>query len=177
MLNGISLGIITIIILLLGGFVLTLLINAFLIPLLKTPKEVISEIVDIMNLKKEDHLVDLGSGDGRLLLKAHGNSGCKCTGYEISPAMLIIARTKKALQFPLSKDFFFEPDDIFKGDLEKFTKAYCYLDEKSLKILKPKLKEFVKSGGEVYSYKYRVSEIEGEKKILLKDDNPLYIYR
>ncbi|KUK67065.1 MAG: hypothetical protein XD87_0347, partial [candidate division WS6 bacterium 36_33] len=40
MLNGISLGIMTVIILLLGGFVLTLLINAFLIPLLKTPKEV-----------------------------------------------------------------------------------------------------------------------------------------
>lgn len=177
MLDGISLGIMTVFVLLLGGFVLTLLINAFLIPLLKTPKEVISEIVDIMDLKKEDHLVDLGSGDGRLLLKAHGNSGCKCTGYEISPAMLIIARTKKALQFPLSKDFSFEPEDIFKVDLGKFTKAYCYLDEKSLKILEPKLKEFVKSGGEVYSYKYRVSEIEKEKKILLKDGNPLYIYR
>jgi len=177
MLDGISLGIMTVIILLLGGFVLTLLINAFLIPLLKTPKEVISEIVDIMNLKKEDHLVDLGSGDGRLLLKAHGNCGCKCTGYEISPAMLIIARTKKALQFPLSKDFFFEPEDIFKVDLEKFTKVYCYLDEKSLEILKPKLEEFIKRGGEVYSYKYRVSEIKKEKKILLKDGNPLYIYR
>ncbi|KUK67092.1 MAG: Uncharacterized protein XD87_0334 [candidate division WS6 bacterium 36_33] len=77
MLNGISLGIMTVIILLIGGFVLTLLINAFLIPLLKTPKEVIEEIVEIMDLKKEDHLVDLGSGDGRLLLKAHSNSGCR----------------------------------------------------------------------------------------------------
>ncbi len=177
MLNGISLGIMTIIILLLGGFVLTLLINAFLIPLFKTPKEVLAEIIEIMDLKKEDHLVDLGSGDGRLLLKAHGNSGCKCTGYEISPVMLIIARTKKALQFPLSKDFFFEPEDIFKVDLEKFTKVYCYLDRKSLEILKPKLKEFVKSGGDVYSYKHSVKGIGREEKILLKNGIPLYIYK
>ena len=185
MLDGISLGIMTVIVLLLLGFILTLFINAFLIPLLKTPKEVISEIVDIMNLKKEDHLVDLGSGDGRLLLKAHGSSGCKCTGYDISPMMLIIAQTKKILQFPLSKDFTFEPEDIFKVDLEKFTKVYCYLDQKSLRILKPKLEEFVKSGGEIYSYKYNINNINAnnkkekakEKKIILKDGNPLYIYR
>jgi predicted TPR repeat methyltransferase len=177
MLNGISLGIMTVIILLLGGFILTLLINAFLIPLLKTPKEIISEIIEIMDLKKEDHLVDLGSGDGRLLLKAYSNSGCLCTGYDISPVMLIIARTKKALQFPLSRDFFFEPEDIFKVDLEKFTKIYCYLDEKSLEILKPKLEKFVKSGGEIYSYKHNVKGIEKEEKILLGNEIPLFIYR
>jgi len=176
MLDGISLGIMTVIILLLLGFILTLFINAFLIPLLKTPKEVISEIVDIMDLKKEDHLVDLGSGDGRLLLKAHNSSGCKCTGYDISPMMLIIAQTKKILQFPLSKDFTFEAEDIFKVDLKNFTKVYCYLDEKSLEILKPKLLEFIKSGGEVYSYRYNINNINKEKKIILKDGNPLYIY-
>jgi predicted TPR repeat methyltransferase len=176
MLDGISLGIMTVIVLLLLGFILTLFINAFLIPLLKTPKEVIGEIVDIMDLKKEDHLVDLGSGDGRLLLKAHSSSGCKCTGYDISPMMLIIAQTKKILQFPLSKDFTFEVEDIFKADLKEFTKVYCYLDEKSLEILKPKLLEFVKSGGEVYSYKYNINNINKKEKIILKDGNPLYIY-
>jgi predicted TPR repeat methyltransferase len=177
MLNGISLGIMTVILLLIGGFVLTLLINAFLIPLLKTPKEVIAEIIDIMDLKKEDHLVDLGSGDGRLLLKVYSNSRCKCTGYDISPVMLIIARTKKALQFPLSRDLFFEPEDIFKVDLEKFTKVYCYLDQKSLDILKPKLEKFIKSGGEVYSYKHSVKGIEGEERIPLINSKPLYIYK
>ena len=177
MLNGISLGIMTLFILLLVGFVLTLLINAFLIPLLKTPKEVLAEIIEIMDLEKEDHLVDLGSGDGRLLLKAYSNSSCKCTGYDISPVMLIIARTKKTLQFPLSRNFFFEPEDIFKVDLEKFTKVYCYLDEKSLEILKPKLEEFVKQGGEVYSYKHRAKGITGEEKMLLRNEKPLYIYK
>ena len=177
MLNGISLGIMTIIGLLTVGFVLTLLINRFLIPLLKTPKEVITEIVDIMQLEKEDHLVDLGSGDGRLLLRAYANSKCICTGYDISPIMMIIARTKKALQFPLSKNFFLEPEDIFKIDLEKFTKIYCYLDEKSLEILKSKLREFVKSGGEVYSYRSRPMPRRCLFLRLTKNNKPLYIYK
>lgn len=177
MINGITLGIIMIIVLLISAFILTLLINAFLIPLFKTPKEVLLEIVDIMDPKKEDHIVDLGSGDGRILFKAHRVSGCKCTGYDISPIMLIIARTKKVLQFPLSKDFVFEAEDIFKVDLEKFTKIYCYLDEKSLNILKPKLEEFIKKGGGVYSYRYGIGGIDNEKKVVLKNEKELYIYR
>jgi predicted TPR repeat methyltransferase len=178
MMNGITLGIVIVVILLIGGFVLTLLINAFLIPLFKTPRGVLLEIVDIMDPKKDDHLVDLGSGDGRILFKAHRQSGCKCTGYDISPIMLIIARTKRVIQFPLSsKDFEFEAEDIFKVDLEKFTKVYCYLDEKSMGILQPKLKEFVKNGGEVYSYKYRVGDITKEEKVVLSDGETLYIYR
>lgn len=177
MINGITLGIIMIIVLLISAFILTLLINAFLIPLFKTPKEVLLEIVDIMDPKKEDHIVDLGSGDGRILFKAHRVSGCKCTGYDISPIMLIIARTKKVLQFPLSKDFVFEAEDIFKVDLEKFTKIYCYLDEKSLDILKPKLEKFIKKGGGVYSYRYGIGGIDNEKKVVLKNEKELYIYR
>lgn len=177
MMNGITLGITMIFVLLLSAFILTLLINAFLVPLFKTPREVLLEIVDIMDPKKSDHLVDLGSGDGRLLLKAHRQSECKCTGYDISPIMLIIARTKRFLQFPLSKDFVFEAEDIFQVDLKNFTKVYCYLDQKSMDILKEKLEKFVKDGGEVYSYKYGVGDMKREEKMILKNDIPLYIYR
>jgi hypothetical protein len=177
MLNGITLGIVMIVVLLVGAFVLTLMINAFLIPLFKTPKDVLTEIVDIMNPQKEDRIVDLGSGDGGILFKAHRQSGCKCTGYDISPIMLIIARTRKALQFPLSKDFEFEAEDIFRVNLEKFTKIYCYLDQKSMNILKEKLKKFVKKGGEVYSYRYGIGGLEKERRVVLNDGKELYIYR
>lgn len=177
MINGITLGIVMIIVLLISAFVLTLLINTFLIPLFKTPREVLLEIVDIMDPKKEDHIVDLGSGDGRILFKSYRVSGCKCTGYDISPIMLIIARTRKILQFPFSKDFELEAEDIFKVNLEKFTKVYCYLDKESLKILRPKLEKFVKKGGEVYSYRYGVDNMENEKKVVLSNKKSLYIYK
>jgi len=177
MLNGITLGVVMIFILLLGGFLLTLLINAFLIPLFKTPKVVLDEIIDLMELKKEDHLVDLGSGDGRLLLKAYRNSMCKCTGYDISPIMLIIAQTKMYLQFPFNKNIIFKPEDIYSVNLKNFTKIYCYLDEKSMGILKDKFEKFVKEGGEIYSYRYNIQGMPKEKKIILKNEIPLYIYR
>ena len=177
MLNGITLGIVMIFILLLGGFLLTLLINAFLIPLFRTPKEVLDEIIDMMELSKKDHLVDLGSGDGRLLLKAYRNSMCKCTGYDISPIMLIIAQTKMYLQFPFNKDILFKPEDIYSVDLKNFTKIYCYLDQESMRILKDKFEKFVKNGGQIYSYRYNIGNMPKEEKVILKNEVPLYIYK
>ncbi|MDD3475126.1 MAG: hypothetical protein PHP08_04525 [Candidatus Dojkabacteria bacterium] len=177
MLNGITLGIVMIFILLLGGFLLTLLINAFLIPLFRTPKEVLDEIIDMMELSKKDHLVDLGSGDGRLLLKVYRNSMCKCTGYDISPIMLIIAQTKMYLQFPFNKDILFKPEDIYSVDLKEFTKIYCYLDQGSMRILKDKFEEFVKRGGQIYSYRYNIENMPKEEKVILKNEVPLYIYK
>lgn len=176
MLNGITLAIWIIIVLLFSSLILTLLISAFLVPLFKTPKEILGEIVDLMELKKEDVFVDLGSGDGRLVLKAYEQSRCKCIGYDISPLLLIIANTSRALRFPFSKDILFFPEDIFKVDLSKATKVYCYLDKKSLSILGKKLINFLNNGGEVYSYKHEVENIGKGKVVMLDNGIPLYIY-
>ena len=177
MLNGITLGIVMIVVLLIASFVLTLLINLLLVPLFKTPKDVLSEIIDMMNLKKEDHIADLGSGDGRILLEAHRVSKCKCTGYDISPIMLIVAKTKRILHFPLSKDFNFEAKDLFKADLKDFSKIYCYLDKESTNILQPRLKNFIGKKGEVYSYRYAVEKLKNEKRVILSNGESLYIYK
>ena len=177
MLNGITLAIVMILILLTAGFVLTVLISAFLVPLFKTPRDVLEEIVTIMDLTKNDVLVDLGSGDGRLILQAYEQSRCKCFGYDISPMMMIHANTNKNLTFPFTKDIVFQPEDIFKVSLKDATKIYCYLEPKSLDILKTKLKEFVEKEGEIFSYKYPIEGLENGKEIILSNDVPLYIYR
>jgi hypothetical protein len=57
------------------------------------------------------------------------------------------------------------------------TKIYCYLDKNSMKILSPKLKEFLKRGGEVYSYMYGIEGVKNEKKVMLKNKKELYIYK
>lgn len=177
MLNGITLAIVMILILLTAGFVLTVLISAFLVPLFKTPRDVLEEIVTIMDLTKNDVLVDLGSGDGRLILQAYEQSRCKCIGYDISPMMMIHANTNKNLTFPFTKDIVFQPEDIFKVSLKDVTKIYCYLEPKSLDILKTKLKEFAEKKGEIFSYKYPIEGLKNCKEIILSNDIPLYIYR
>lgn len=177
MVNGITIGILLIVAMLIGAFLLTVLINLLLVPIIKTPKKVVNEIVDLMKLKKEDIFVDLGCGDGKIVLEAYADGKCKCYGLDLSPIMIIIARTFRILRYPVNKDIVFNVENIYEAPLEEFSKVYCYLDEKSLKILKKRFEKLIKDGGEIYSYKYKVEGLKEKKKIELSNKEFLYIYK
>jgi len=177
MLNGITLGIIIVIVIFVFLFIISLLTNLLLAPVIRTPKKVIQEILEIINLTKEDVFVDFGCGDGRLILSAYDQAKCKCIGYDISPIMLMLAKTARVIRYPLSKDIVFEAQDIFQVDISNVTKIYCYLDEKSMDVLNKKLSNFVKGGGEVYSYKYSLKNFKNEKSVILSNGDTLYVYR
>lgn len=176
MLNGINLGIIATVVMLFGGIILTILINALLVPFIKTPKDIISEIIHFMDLDKTDKFVDLGCGDGKVVLEAYRSSKCKCYGYDISPIMIILARTNRIINFPMIKDIVFDAENIFEVDMEGITKTYCYLDEKSMNALKKKVIKYLNSGGELYSYKYEIKDLPA-KKVKLSNQEFLYIYK
>jgi len=176
MLNGITIGLIATFAMLFAGIILTVLINAFLAPTKRTPKSVINEIIELMNLKVDDKFLDLGCGEGNVVLDAYRFAWCKCFGYDISPILIILARTKRILHFPMSKDIVFEAENIFELDLKKFTKIYCFLDEKTMNAIKKNLKKYILNGGEVYSYRYGIKEMKNEKKVKLSNNENLYIY-
>jgi hypothetical protein len=67
------------------GFVVAF--GAPYLPTLDNHKKLALEMLD---LKKGDTLLELGCGDGRILLAAAQN-GIKCVGYEINPLLVLIA--------------------------------------------------------------------------------------
>jgi len=175
MLNGITLGIIIVVVIFVFLFVISLLTNLLLAPVIRTPQKVIQEILEIMNLTKEDTFVDFGCGDGRLVLGAYDQAKCKCIGYDISPIMLMLAKTARVVRYPLVKDIVFDAQDIFQIDISGVSKIYCFLDEKSMDILNEKLSNFAKGGGEVYSYKYSLKNFRDEKSVILSNSETLYV--
>lgn len=177
MLNGITLGIIITFVLLFLCTILSILVNALLSPMSRTPSKVLDEIADLMDPSKKDVFVDLGSGDGRLVFKMYERGHGKCIGYDISPLSIIWANVIRTFRFPLQKEIIFDAQNVFKVDISKATKIYCFLDEKSMGILGSKLEEFVKKGGDVYSYMYSVEGMKGEKKMELSNGKELYIYK
>lgn len=177
MLNGITLGIIITLVLLFLCIIVSILVSAIIGPLSKTPNEVLDEIADAMNLKKSDTFIDMGCGDGRLVFKAYERYQCKCFGYDISPLLVIYSQLMRDIKYPLVKDIVFEVENIFKVDISNATKIYCYLDKKNLVILKPRLEEFIKNGGTVYSYDLDISRMKCEKKLKLSNEKELYIYK
>lgn len=51
-------------------------------PILSTPVDLIAQLLEFAELRSDDHLVDLGCGDGRILVHAARSFGCRTTGVE-----------------------------------------------------------------------------------------------
>jgi len=81
-------------ILALSGFVLVfgfvLLRGA---PYLPTRKNQITAGLDLLDLKPGQTMLELGSGDGAVLLAA-AQRGCKSVGYELNPILVVISRLR-----------------------------------------------------------------------------------
>ncbi len=85
------LGIILIALILCFGFVIL-----FGAPYLPTLSPQVTTALDLAHLKPGEHLLELGCGDGRVLIAA-ANRGLRATGYEINPLLALVAwiRTRR----------------------------------------------------------------------------------
>ncbi len=70
------------------GFVLL-----FGAPYLPTLTPQVDIALDLLNLKPGDTLIELGSGDGKVLLAAT-RRGLRVTGYELNPILVVISRIR-----------------------------------------------------------------------------------
>ncbi len=59
-------------------------------PFLPTGKKFVEGMLDLAALRPDDLFVDLGSGDGRLVIAA-ARRGARAVGYEINPFLVAIA--------------------------------------------------------------------------------------
>lgn len=69
-------------------FVLFTFVIMFGAPFLPTLSQHVPRVLDISGLKKGDTLLELGSGDGRVLIEA-AKRGIYSTGYELNPLLVI----------------------------------------------------------------------------------------
>ncbi len=78
------------------GFVLFLLfafVVAFGAPYLPTLKPQVEEALKLVDLKKGQTLLELGSGDGRVLFAA-ADKGLVAIGYELNPLLVLYSRIR-----------------------------------------------------------------------------------
>lgn len=66
-------------------------------PYVPTLKRSVKNGLDLLDLNKDDLVIDLGSGDGNVL-KAAAQRGYRALGYELNPIMCIVARLRCAAQ-------------------------------------------------------------------------------
>ena len=109
------------------------------VPYVTTPMEVVERMMILGNIKAGDRVIDLGSGDGRIVIEA-AKRGAQGLGVDLDPSLVKLA-TGNAARAGVAGRARFEVRDIFETDLSGATVITMYLlPEFNAKLLERFLK-------------------------------------
>jgi len=95
------------------------------VPYVQTPMEIVERMLRMAEVKKGDYLIDLGSGDGRIVIEA-AKRGARALGVDIDPNLVRHA-TENARQAGVADRTQFLVKDIFDTDLSAASVVAFYL--------------------------------------------------
>ena len=116
-------------------------------------REVVEKMIEFVKLKKGEKVVDLGSGDGRVILE-FARKGVEVHGYEINPLLVFWSR-KKIKKEGLQNKAFIHWKNFWKEDLSKFDVVIVFQVGYLMSRLERKLRHELKKGARVISNRWR----------------------
>ncbi len=96
------------------------------VPFITTPDHVTLEMLGIANVGAQDYVMDLGSGDGRIVITAAKRFGARGMGVEIVPDLVKRSNDNARIAGVADRAEFRE-QDLFKTDLSPATVITMYL--------------------------------------------------
>jgi SAM-dependent methyltransferase len=132
-------------------FLLSLVVNALLtVPWVPTGRKIGRRMYELVGLKPGERVLDLGCGDGSLLLTAAKEFGARGVGYEIHPGLVWLAKLRAAVG-GASSQVEYRRGNFYKADLPDADVIATYLFSEVQEKLEPILKARFPSGTRVVS--------------------------
>jgi SAM-dependent methyltransferase len=101
-----------------------------------TPEPMVDLMLDMAGVTPEDTLVDLGSGDGRMVIAA-ARRGARARGVEYNPEMVQLAR-RRAYDAGVQARATFVQGDMFEADISDATVMALFLLTENMRRLQPR---------------------------------------
>ena len=118
-----------------------------------TPHDVVAAMLKVANVRRNDVLFDLGSGDGRIVIAAAKKYGTRGTGIDIDSVRVAEGRLG-ARKAGVANKAKFQRADLFETDLREATVVTLYLLPTLNVKLRPKLYAELKPGSRVVSHAF-----------------------
>jgi protein-L-isoaspartate O-methyltransferase len=126
-----------------------------LAPYVVSPQSIVDRMLELAQLKSNETVYDLGSGDGRILFTAVLRFHAKAVGVEISDA-LVNSTQDRILKYNLQNQAKVIHGDMLEVDLSSADVVTLYLATDSNEILRPNLEKYLRKGARVVSHDYAV---------------------
>ncbi len=126
------------------------------VPFVPTPENVVRRMLKLAELKPTDVLIDLGAGDGRILIiGATEFKASLCIGVEIRPE-LVKSIKEKIKKMNLEKTVEIIHGNMYEYPLDKADVVTLYLLTSVNEKLKPKLEKELKEGARVVTHDFEI---------------------
>jgi SAM-dependent methyltransferase len=123
-------------------------------PYVPTPTSIADRLLTLAKIGPKDYVIDLGSGDGRLVITAVAKYKARGgMGVEIDPA-LVKQAIENAQDAGVGDRVKFVAGDLFDADIEQATVVTLYLLPSMLGDVEKKLAKELKPGTRVVSHDY-----------------------
>ena len=126
------------------------------VPYVPTPQDVVDKMLQMARVVGSDYLIDLGSGDGRIVVTAARKYGTRGFGVDINPTRIEEALANAQKNGVTDKVAFYQRD-LFQTDLSQATVISMYLLPRVNLELRPKLLE-LKPGTRIVSHDFSMEE-------------------
>jgi phospholipid N-methyltransferase len=126
-------------------------------PYVPTPQVVVDEMLRIGRVGPNDFVVDLGSGDGVIVLTAAVKLKARGFGVDIDPDLVKLSNGE-AKKRGVADRAAFHVQDVFKTDISKATVVTLYLLPNMMLDLRPKILAELRPGTRVVSHDYHFGE-------------------
>lgn len=127
-----------------------------------TPPAVVTRMLEIAGVTKDDMVVDLGSGDGRIPIAAASQFGARGRGVDLDPVRISESnenRRRAGVEHLVS----FVQNDVFKEPVSDATVVTMYLFPHVVLRLRDRLRQELKPGSRIVSHEFMFHNWEPHK--------------
>jgi SAM-dependent methyltransferase len=133
-------------------------------PYVPTPQYIVDRMLRMAAVGKDDYVIDLGSGDGRIVITAAKQFGASGLGVDISEKLVDLA-TANAYKEQVADRAKFVHQDALKTDIRAASVLTLYLLPRFVLDLRPKMLAELKPGSRIVCHDYSLGDWESDNAI------------
>ena len=122
-------------------------------PYVPTPWVIVDAMLGLAEIRADDVVYDLGSGDGRLVITAARRFGSRGVGIELQPELVELANAGAKKEGVADRVKFIQ-GDLFETDIREATVVTLYLLPRFVTRLVPRFLAELKPGTRIVSHDY-----------------------
>src|SRR3954467_11070783 len=135
-------------------------------PYVQTPQNVVERMLQVAKVGPADYVIDLGSGDGRMIITAAQKYGARGFGVDLDRRLVELANKRAASAGVADRAAFYERD-LYETDLSQASVITISLLPEVNLMVRPKLLSTLKPGTRIVSHDYGMGEWPPDEQMIL----------